>query len=113
MSFTASGKYRIGGEYFIYEADEYDKNFLHFNPKFSLITTVDYDHPDTYPSKEDYNKAFSLFISQSQKTIMWDEDAQTLGLKKSGRIEFIKYQDYQHHLWPNLIGIKLPFTFTF
>jgi len=108
ISFAPSGKFTELDEYFIYEADEFDRNFLHFNPKFSIITNVDYDHADTFPTKEEYQKAFSLFVSQSQRTFMWDEDAKTLDLKESNRVEILDYEKYQNHLFPNLMGVKLP-----
>lgn len=75
LSFGASGKFDPSSEYFIYECDEFDRNFLHFSPHLSLITSIDYDHPDTYPTEDDYMGAFRQFISQSQHTIMWQADS--------------------------------------
>jgi UDP-N-acetylmuramate--alanine ligase len=75
INFGPSGKFVPGSEYFVYECDEFDKNFLHFNPYLSLITSVDYDHPDTYPTEEEYKSAFRQFVHQSQRTILWQHDA--------------------------------------
>ena len=69
LGFAESGKYHRGDKYFIYEADEYDRNFLHFSPWLGVVTIATYDHPDIYPTKEDYQKAFQKFESQSQKII--------------------------------------------
>ncbi|MES2630614.1 MAG: Mur ligase domain-containing protein [Patescibacteria group bacterium] len=74
VSFGSSGAYDPDSEYFLYECDEYDKNFLHFNPNISLITSVDYDHPDTYPTEESYYDAFNQFIAQSKVVICWKKD---------------------------------------
>lgn len=74
ISFGASGHYAPNSQYFIYECDEFDRNFLAFHPFLSLITSIDYDHPDTYGTPRDYIAAFSQFISQSQSTIMWSGD---------------------------------------
>ncbi len=74
LSFGPSGKYLPGSEFFIYECDEFDKNFLHFSPYLSLVTSIDYDHPDTYPTEADYLAAFRQFVSQSHHTIMWRTD---------------------------------------
>ena len=38
------------GEPFIVEADEYDRMFLGLSPTVSIVTSVDYDHPDCYLS---------------------------------------------------------------
>ncbi|HEY8886770.1 MAG TPA: Mur ligase domain-containing protein [Candidatus Microsaccharimonas sp.] len=76
LAFGPSGKFDPKSEYFIYECDEYDRNFLNFKPYLSLITSIDYDHPDTYPTESDYTDAFRQFIDQSTHTIIWDADAQ-------------------------------------
>jgi UDP-N-acetylmuramate--alanine ligase len=75
LSFGPSGKFDPASEYFIYECDEYDRNFLNFEPFLSLITSIDYDHPDTYPAESEYTAAFHQFIVQSGHTIMWQSDA--------------------------------------
>jgi UDP-N-acetylmuramate--alanine ligase len=83
INFGSSGKFDPVSKYFIYECDEYDRNFLHFSPALSLITSLDYDHPDTYPTKESYIEAFRKFVDKSEHTIMWYED----GLKINATIE--------------------------
>ena len=75
LSFGPSGKFDPASEYFVYECDEYDRNFLNFKPFLSLITSIDYDHPDTYPAESEYTAAFHQFITQSDHTIMWQSDA--------------------------------------
>ena len=69
LSFALSGSYHPNDQYFIYEADEYDRNFLRYEPWLSLITFVSYDHPDIYPSEDDYHQAFLQFEKQSQSLI--------------------------------------------
>ncbi len=70
-SFGPSGKYDTASEYFVYECDEFDRNFLHFSPYLSLVTSIDYDHPDTYPNEQDYLDAFQQFGEQSQQLVAW------------------------------------------
>jgi len=48
-SFSDMGAYEQGSAYFVYEADEFARNFLEFYPRLSIIVGVDYDHPDIYP----------------------------------------------------------------
>jgi UDP-N-acetylmuramate--alanine ligase len=76
LAFGPSGKFDPRSDYFIYECDEYDRNFLNFKPYLSLITSIDYDHPDTFPKETDYTDAFRQFIDQSAHTILWKEDAE-------------------------------------
>jgi UDP-N-acetylmuramate--alanine ligase len=49
------------GCHFVIEADEYDRMFLGLSPTLSIITNIEHDHPDCYPSWEDYYKAFRAF----------------------------------------------------
>ncbi|MDO5480159.1 MAG: Mur ligase domain-containing protein [Candidatus Saccharibacteria bacterium] len=70
LGFAPSGSYEDEDKYFIYEADEYDRNFLKFHPWLSVITSVSYDHPDIYKTPEDYVSAFEQFKSQSEGVIL-------------------------------------------
>lgn len=69
LGFAPSGDYNEGDEYFVYEADEYDRNFLKFYPWLGVITNVSYDHPDIYKTPEDYEDAFEQFTRQCENTI--------------------------------------------
>ncbi|MBQ6605736.1 hypothetical protein IJH66_02000 [Candidatus Saccharibacteria bacterium] len=69
LGFEEAGKYTKGSKYLIYEADEYDRNFLYYRPFLSVITSVTYDHPDIYKTEEEYKEAFAQFIRQSERTI--------------------------------------------
>ena len=69
LGFASSGSYSEADKYFVYEADEYDRNFLKFHPWLAVITSVSYDHPDIYKTPEEYKEAFSQFESQSKKVI--------------------------------------------
>lgn len=83
LSFGDMGQYQAGSQYFVYEADEFDRNFLAFEPAISLITGVSWDHHEIFPTREDYQEAFKEFISQSAQTFIWQEDADYLNLAKS------------------------------
>lgn len=107
MSFAPSGRYQQGSEFFVYEADEYDKNFLKFKPQAAIITSIDYDHPDTYPTKDDYYAAFAQFIYQTKMTTIWDEDVYSFDAY-ADRLQVLDVQSYQHNVIPNMLGIKLP-----
>jgi UDP-N-acetylmuramate--alanine ligase len=74
ISFGPSGFYDPESNYFVYECDEYDKNLLHFSPYLSLLTSIDYDHPDSYPTEEEYKATFRQYVAQSAHTIGWAKD---------------------------------------
>lgn len=83
ISYGDMGQYQKGSEYFVYEADEFDRNFLAFEPHASLITGVTWDHHEIFPTREDYQQAFQEFISQSKHTLIWQEDGDYLSLQPS------------------------------
>jgi len=80
LSFGEMGEFDPLSDYFIYEADEYDRNFLHFSPQMSVIPGLAYDHPDIYPSQQEYNDAFKEFFAQSSYVTLWEQDANSLGI---------------------------------
>jgi UDP-N-acetylmuramate--alanine ligase len=96
------GHYDPRGQYFVYECDEFDRNFLAFKPYLSLITSVDWDHHDVYPTADDYKQAFRQFIDQSQTTFMFDRDVKYLGLEANNKLQIIDITDEKLSL------IKLP-----
>lgn len=82
LGFAPSGSYRSGDEFFVYEADEYDRNFLKYHPWLGVIPAVSYDHPDIYPTKVDYEAAFSQFESQCESVVKFttlNEDVNLAG----------------------------------
>ena len=46
------------GDYFVIEADEYDGMFLGLKPDILIITIIEHDHPDCFPTPESYFDAF-------------------------------------------------------
>ena len=87
LGFAESGRYKPGDKFFIYEADEYDRNFLKFHPWLSLITFVSYDHPDIYKTEEEYREAFKTFESQSENVVRGGEQDPRISLAGAARRE--------------------------
>lgn len=52
------------GPHFVIEADEYDRAFLGLWPWVAVITTIEHDHPDCYPTIEGMRDAFARFASR-------------------------------------------------
>jgi UDP-N-acetylmuramate--alanine ligase len=50
-----------GGRHFVIEADEYDLMFLGLAPRWAVVTIVEHDHPDCFPTPSDYRDAFIAF----------------------------------------------------
>ena len=56
------------GEAFVIEADEYDHMFLGLRPTIAVITNIEHDHPDCFPTAEDYFGAFLAFVRRLPPT---------------------------------------------
>lgn len=52
------------GDFFIIEADEYDRMFLGLEPETLILTIVEYDHPDYFPTESAYFQAFQELTQQ-------------------------------------------------
>lgn len=53
-----------GDEYFVAETCEYQRNFLDFNPVRILLTSVESDHQDCFPTYENILSAFMQYIDK-------------------------------------------------
>ena len=49
---------------FVIEADEYDRMFHGLTPMVAVITNVEWDHPDCYPTPTSFVDAFRQFVAQ-------------------------------------------------
>lgn len=60
---TASGSnaHRGTGEIFVAEADESDGSFLEYHPFAAIITNIEHDHVDFFPTPEAVKVAFAAF----------------------------------------------------
>lgn len=60
--------FRVGkSNLMVIEACEYMETFLHFHPKYSIITNVEADHLDYYKNAGNYIKAFKKFAEKIPK----------------------------------------------
>ncbi len=61
----AGSSARVGeGEYMVVEADESDGSFLLLAPVIAVVTTIDREHLDYYPSLEEIQEAFLQFANR-------------------------------------------------
>jgi UDP-N-acetylmuramate--alanine ligase len=51
-------------EFFVIEADEYDNAFLGLVPWLEVVTNIEHDHPDFFPTLADVQASFNAFLSR-------------------------------------------------
>lgn len=55
---------RLGrGPWLVAEADEWKGSFLHLHPELTVLTGVDWDHPDTYPTLEATVRGYEVYLA--------------------------------------------------
>ncbi|HEX9617418.1 MAG TPA: UDP-N-acetylmuramate--L-alanine ligase [Anaerolineales bacterium] len=52
------------GDAFVIEADEYDRMFLGLRPEIAVVTNIEHDHPDCFPTPQDFQQAFQDFANR-------------------------------------------------
>ncbi len=80
------------GNLFVIEADEYDYMFLGLKPQIAVVTSLEHDHPDLFPTFESMYMAFEKFVDLLPKEgtlVVCAEDPGAANLiphvRKSGR----------------------------
>ena len=74
------------GRHFVVEADEYDRMFLGLSPRISVVTNIEHDHPDCFPTPRDYLDAFVSFVNRTipnGKSILCGDDPGVNNLLKT------------------------------
>ncbi len=82
------------GKYFVAEVDESDGTFLYFNPHYSIITNMDFEHVDFYKNWEGIVQAYAKFIACTHSDgclIVCGEDKKLLALVRQQKVKAVTY----------------------
>ncbi|MGX0039212.1 UDP-N-acetylmuramate--alanine ligase [Staphylococcus warneri] len=64
-----------GSDYFAFEACEYRRHFLSYDPDYAIMTNIDFDHPDYFKDVDDVFDAFQEMAHNVKKAIIaWGDD---------------------------------------
>jgi UDP-N-acetylmuramate--alanine ligase len=72
------GNSRFGkGEYAVVEADEFNNNFLNYNPDIIILNNIEFDHPDFFKNESEVRNSFQEFIKRlrGEKVLITEEDS--------------------------------------
>ncbi len=81
---------------FVLEADEYDRMFLGLSPTVAVVTNVEWDHPDCYPTAASFHQAFDEFVDRVDQNGLIvscadDEGADDLRRYYKGTTDWVTY----------------------
>ena len=65
-----TGRGNESSEYFVFEACEYRRHFLSYQPDYAIMTNIDFDHPDYFANIDDVFDAFQNMALQVNKGII-------------------------------------------
>ncbi len=98
-----TGKANKESNLFFIEACEYYRHFLNYHPTYTIITNIDFDHPDYYKDFNDYKLAFQQFVDQTKDYVVAfgdDNDVRSLKYKK---VLFYGFNDNNDIICKNLV----------
>lgn len=63
---------------FVVEADEFRDHFLSYSPDYAIVTNIDWDHIDYFPTLQSYVDSYKNFVKQVKKAaVVYGEDPYT------------------------------------
>ncbi|HEM5683269.1 TPA: UDP-N-acetylmuramate--L-alanine ligase [Streptococcus suis] len=89
-----TGRGSANAQYFVFESDEYERHFAPYHPEYSIITNIDFDHPDYFTSLEDVFNAFNDYAKQVKKALfVFGEDEQLRRITANAPIYYYGLED--------------------
>lgn len=89
-----TGRSSANAQYFVFESDEYERHFKPYHPEYSIITNIDFDHPDYFTSLEDVFNAFNDYAKQVKKGLfVYGEDEQLRRITANAPIYYYGFED--------------------
>ncbi|HHT49442.1 MAG TPA: UDP-N-acetylmuramate--L-alanine ligase [Firmicutes bacterium] len=89
------GNHRTGkSPYFVVEACEFRCSFLYLSPQIAVITNVDWDHPDCFPTAEAVVETFKEFIRlvpSDGKLVIWHDDPHLAQLRTAAKAPVVTF----------------------
>ena len=98
-----SGKGTPDARFFVFEADEYRRHFVAYHPDYTIMTNIDFDHPDYFTGIDDVCDAFETLARQTKKGIFaWGEDQNLRKLNANVPIYYYGTEDNDDFVAKNI-----------
>lgn len=82
------------GQYLVVEADEYQDKLRFYHPFATILTSVDWDHPDFFPNPSSYEEVFERFVARIPRhgvLVACGDDARVISVARSASCKVITY----------------------
>ena len=78
---------------FVVESCEFDKHFLSYYPKYTIITNIFYDHVDCYSSIDEIIETFQKFVNQTKEKVIACGDNENVRKLSSPKLVFYGFNE--------------------
>ena len=78
---------------FVVESCEFNRHFLNYYPKYTIITNIFYDHVDCYKNIEEIIETFQKFVNQTENKVIACGDNENVRKLKSNKIVYYGFND--------------------
>ncbi len=65
-------------EYYVVESDEFNRHFLHYHPRYSIITNIEEEHMEIYNDIDDLKETFEKFANQTKELVIANGDSEVV-----------------------------------
>ncbi len=91
---AGDGHASLDHSYFVIEADEFNKHFLDYYPKYAIITNMEKEHMECYRDLDDIIASFSQFANQTKEFVVACGDNENVRKMNSNKkIYYYGFQD--------------------
>ena len=78
---------------FVVESCEFERHFLNYYPKYTIITNIFYDHVDCYKNIDEIIETFQLFVNQTENKVIACGDNENVRKLKSDKIVYYGFNE--------------------
>ena len=89
----------------VVEACEYRENFRFLKPDIAILTSVEHDHFDAFPTKESYFSAFERFVKNARLVIYHEGDSGAEKVLKNYSGARLAMPQQSEHSWEYLLKV--------
>ena len=77
-----TGFARKENKIFVIESDEFNRHFLAYHPKYTVITNIELEHTEIYKDIEDIRDTFTLFANKTEQVVVACGDNENIKMLK-------------------------------
>ncbi len=106
QEFDGSNFYLGTDSWLLVEACEYRENFRFLSSEIAILTSVEHDHFDAFPTEESYFSAFKNFVRKSKMVIYHQDDAGAEKVLEQYKGMKVAVPQQSEHSWEYLLQVN-------